>query len=634
MIDVSLNAGKWKVPAKLRYKDDGTIDVLFPFNRFLIAEFKAYEGGRWNPETKCWNIKNSLRNDFQLAYLQGLNPYAWFDRPLIARPEFDRPVKEHQVDLILAGLTYHYQIFAAEMGTGKTLAAIEVMERSGFTDWIWVGPKSALRSVQLDFRKWEAKITPKFLTYDGLKKFISEWPRGKKAPHGLVADESSRCRNPATQRSQAIRELAIGIRGDWGYDEGYVLEMSGTPAPKNPVDWWHQCEIACPGFIKEGTREKFKSRLSISEMRQSIQGGSYPHHVTWLDNEEKCGQCGQPADSFNHTPLSMVTANKFHKYTQSVNEAALLYERMKGLVTVKLKKDCLDLPDKHYDRIIVPPSPSTLRSMSIIQARSKTVISALIGCRQLSDGFQYIDEKMHETDLCPMCHGTGEMEQPVVIKEAQDVGEQDEIEFIEDLCPQCQGSGDIPKYKRETIEVPCPKDDVVRELLDEYDDVGRTVFWGGFEGTIKRLINLTKISGWDYFKVDGKGWETSIDLVGRTKEERELEMLEKFQDPNSPIEKLAFIGQPAAGGMGLTLTRSPMECFFSNDFNAESRGQAEDRIHRIGMDVNRGARIIDLIHLPTDTFVLESLIKKIKLQAMTMGQMNMEMTQYTSERRT
>ena len=74
--------------------------------------------------------------------------------------------------------------------------------------------------------------------------------------------------------------------------------------------------------------------------------------------------------------------------------------------------------------------------------------------------------------------------------------------------------------------------------------------------------------------------------------------------------------------MGLTLTASPSIVYFSNDFNAESRIQSEDRIHRPGMDVNRGATIYDLIHLPTDRTVLDNLRAKRVLQDMTLGSLN------------
>lgn len=71
--------------------------------------------------------------------------------------------------------------------------------------------------------------------------------------------------------------------------------------------------------------------------------------------------------------------------------------------------------------------------------------------------------------------------------------------------------------------------------------------------------------------------------------------------------------------MGLTLTASPAAIFYSNDFKAENRMQAEDRIHRIGMDESRGATIIDLFCLETDRMIYENLLKKKDLQRITMG---------------
>lgn len=85
--------------------------------------------------------------------------------------------------------------------------------------------------------------------------------------------------------------------------------------------------------------------------------------------------------------------------------------------------------------------------------------------------------------------------------------------------------------------------------------------------------------------------------------------------------------------MGLTLTASPSIVYFSNDFNAESRIQSEDRIHRPGMDVNRGATIYDLIHLPTDRTVLENLKAKRVLQDMTLGALNDVLAQVGNEDR-
>ena len=72
----------------------------------------------------------------------GEDVFAWFDRELV-RHEYQRPLMPHQKDLTDAGLTYHFQFWAAEMGTGKTLSAQELIERSGVQDWFWIGPKTS-----------------------------------------------------------------------------------------------------------------------------------------------------------------------------------------------------------------------------------------------------------------------------------------------------------------------------------------------------------------------------------------------------------------------------------------------------------------------------------------------------------
>ena len=73
--------------------------------------------------------------------------------------------------------------------------------------------------------------------------------------------------------------------------------------------------------------------------------------------------------------------------------------------------------------------------------------------------------------------------------------------------------------------------------------------------------------------------------------------------------------------MGLTLTASPSLFYYSNSFNADDRLQSQDRIHRLGMDTNRGATIIDVVHLDIDQYIIDNLERKQKLQNLTMGQL-------------
>ena len=61
-----------------------------------------------------------------------------------------------------------------------------------------------------------------------------------------------------------------------------------------------------------------------------------------------------------------------------------------------------------------------------------------------------------------------------------------------------------------------------------------------------------------------------------------------------------------------------MAVFYSNDFSPESRTQAMARIHRMNMDLNKGATIVDLFHLPTDEKVLNVLKDNRRLERMTL----------------
>lgn len=88
-------------------------------------------------------------------------------------------------------------------------------------------------------------------------------------------------------------------------------------------------------------------------------------------------------------------------------------------------------------------------------------------------------------------------------------------------------------------------------------------------------------------------------------------------EPHS-LGLLAFVAHPGSGGLGLNLTAARENIFFSNDFNAESRWQAEKRSHRMGQ--TRAVRIVDYVHLPTDELVLRNLEKKRALQSVTLGE--------------
>lgn len=633
-VDTKFIAGKYKVPVKLIFDNDKVI-CKFRYNKILIKEIKAFENARWEPEKKHWYFPPTEHNMFQLKYLMGKNVYEPWDKEFIDY-ETSRPLYNHQKEMAAHWLTCHYGIWAAEMGTGKSLAFIDALDHIDDLqdDQVWyIGPKSGVRAVSLELTKWNASITPRMMTYEQFTKMMKTWTDGSRAPRVVIFDESSKLKTPTSQRSRAAMMLATGIREDWG-DKGYIILMTGTPAPKAPTDWFWQCEIARPGFIKEGNIHKFKKRLCIIEERESLTGGTYPHVVTWLNDENKCAKCGELKDHENHNSANLGDPN-WHSFEPTTNEVAYLYERLKGLVLVKKKKDCLDLPEKQYNIIRIKPDPSILRTMKSIKNTVPRAITALTLMRELSDGFQYVETKTGFDITCPRCNGnkivTIKVPDQEVDPMAPNTGEQS-YHDEEITCDTCFGEGVVAQYARDMEEVPCPKDDILLELLDEHESIGRFIAWGGFTGTVDRIVRICHKAAWDVLRVDGRGYcglgykgdvlpDNDLLIAMDASHPRHDELKEKYP-------RLCFVGHPKAGGMALTLTASPTELFFSNDFDGEARMQAEDRFHRAGMDTNRGATVIDLIHLPTDKYVLDNLLNKKSLQNISMGELSKAMEEY------
>jgi SNF2 family DNA or RNA helicase len=606
-----------KVPVKLIWDKD-RIRIQSGYNKTLIDRIKTFDGAKYhgfdevNP-TKDWSIKATERNIFQLMFLEGLNPYERYDKPLLEY-ESKRSLRPYQIDGIRHLITRRQCILGSEMGLGKTLMAIETMEwaaKQGLRNWLWVAPKSVLYANKLEFQKWKAEIMPTFMSYNMFEKCIGD------QYDGVVFDESSRLKNPNAQRSKSAMKLASTIR-NLRNNDGFVILMSGTPAPRNPTDWYWQVEVCCPGFLVEGNIHKFRDRLGLIVKQEGLAGNTFPKLVTWYDKEGLCRTCGMTKDHANHV-IGSIT---YHSFNEAKNEVKVLGERMKGIAIIQLKKDLLNLPDKIYRLIKCDIDSATRRAMTTIAAKAPRAITALNLLRELSDGFQYIEVVTDRMGRCEVCDGVGKITEAIASTSNDGIdvtisGEMQEVtyEMVTIVCPHCKGEGKAPIVERQSQVVKSPKMAVLQDLLDEYSEIGRLVIYGGYQGSVDICTDIAKKAGWNVIQVDGRGWINTMGIKDNT------EVLRAFQENFDDYPLIAFVAQPGAGGMGLTLTASPAIVYYSNDYNAESRMQSEDRIHRLGMDTNAGATIIDIIHLPTDELILQNLKKKRDLQTITTNEL-------------
>jgi hypothetical protein len=625
----------------------------FGFNQGLLEEIKVMRGAKWlgremiDPR-KVWRVDDCRRNNFNILYLEGVNPFKRYQTPLteaklyLPTHKFNHTLKQevliygHQLEMARHMLVRRQCEISGEMGVGKTLSAFLAIENVRPQGCWYIAPKSALASVQLEYWNWGCTSNIEWMTYDEMKKRVSLWSPGVRPPQMVIFDESSKLKTPNAQRSLAAYHLAEAIRDEWG-EHGYVILMSGSPAPKSPLDWYWQCEIACPGYIKEGDINKFQSRIAVMKLIQDVSMKAFMQRQCWKDgNPELCGTCGKPKTDMRHQLVEGYHDFQFDPYTENCSvckqeeihpthykrpdyhqptdlpdEITKLYGRMSGLVYVKFKKDCLDLPEKIYRQIKIKPSLDLIRAARIVQSQAKTAMAQLTLLRELSDGFQYKDTKV-AGDECDFCHGQ---------KTEEYTDDQGNPAIKE--CAMCNGTGNKSKMQREVVEVDSPKLTVISDLLDENEESGRIVLYAGFTASIDRVCAHVRKQGWDFIRVDGRGWYNTINQSWDR-----MDTLKNFQDRNAE-NKIAFIGHPGSAGMGLTLTAASMIVYVSNDFNAESRIQSEDRIHRAGMDVNRGATIVDLLLLPTDYKVLDNLKRKRELQSMSLGELQKAMEEFS-----
>lgn len=599
-------------------------------------EIKALSGAQFKKEyDNAWFVDYNDHNIFCLEYYSGVNVYERWEK--VPNPDdfkFAYPLLPHQRLAAAKWITCRWFIYAGEMGVGKSLASLAALDHIPlFGDVYYIGPNSALQSFQREILKWRPAHRPThYFTYEKLKIHLCSLPDNFRAPQVIIVDESHNVKTSTAQRSKAVKHLADACREEWG-EFSYILLLTGTPAPKSPLDWWHQIEIACPGYIIEGSDKKLGQRLKIIKYRESAMRSystvgnndeeaiqRYPEMIAWLDDENKCAECGRtdpnhPIHVDRHYINPTDNTDTPHAYRKSINEVRALSKRMEGLVLVHLKKDCLSLPEKQYRELRIRPTVQMLRNAELIKTVSERAIQGLEMLRQLSDGFQYSDVEVGFIP-CPVCSASGQVN---LLPDNSGVSAIDSPTIT--TCPKCNGKKQITKYETRPTHIGTPKEPKLLELLEEFEPAGRLVIWAAYTHTIDHLTRLVRQQGWYVLQITGNGF---IPHAPPNDEIPEVGDLLDAMDASHPrrkvlaarYEKVCVIANALAGGQGLTFTASPAAIYYSNSFNGMARFQSEDRIHRAGMDTNRNAQIIDMLMFPQDLVVLQNLKLKKDLQAL------------------
>ena len=289
----------------------------------------------------------------------------------------------------------------------------------------------------------------------------------------LVADESSRIKRPGAKRTKIITKF--------GKQAKYKRIMTGTPVTKGAEDVYSQFKFLDPQILGYDSFYSFKARYCIM-------GGFENREVVSYQNIEE------------------------------------LTRNIEGHSFRVLKKDCLDLPDKIYQRHYVEMTP---KQKKIYQNMKKSFVAELEG--------QTVDAPEAITRL---------------------------LRLQQILCGWFPTEEGISK-----IDDKNPRIEALKEILSDIDS--KVIIWARFKADLRAIERALG--------------DLAVSYHGDvTSDAREL-AVSRFQD--DPKIKY-FIGNPQSGGIGLTLTAADYAIYYSNSFDLEQRMQSEDRCHRIGTKNN------------------------------------------------
>ena len=110
-----------------------------------------------------------------------------------------------------------------------------------------------------------------------------------------------------------------------------------------------------------------------------------------------------------------------------------------------------------------------------------------------------------------------------------------------------------------------PRMEALLELMEDVQ--GQIIIWAKFKEELRQIEEVLKERGYN-----------CRSYTGDTPTEQREKNVDDFQAGLFDV----FIGNAQAAGIGLTLTAAETAIFYSVNYDAELRWQAEDRCHRIG----------------------------------------------------
>lgn len=480
---------------------------------------------------------------------------------ITAKPGLE--AKSHQIIGVDRLLGHSFFALFDEMGAGKTKQVIDAAQllyvRADIDTVIVVCP-AAVRSVWVEPELGQIKLhafdnvpievweyhsrTKKFRlgppSNDPLRFIVTNYDfiRSQERLDGLTAmmgpgtmlvvDESSAVKSHKSLQTKAVMKLRKMC--------SRVVLLNGTPIANNPLDMYAQGNIMSPNILELKTFSHFKAKYCIM-------GGFLQKQVVGWQNLED------------------------------------MQRRFAPYVLRRLKKDCLDLPEKLSPAVIsVPLTPATwviykqMRDDLVsyltdeVAAVARHAAVKAIRLSQVTSGFL---GGLEELARDPNAIHDDQTE----LDDALDYTDSGTISELTGLSTSHSGG----------LAVKLPTREISREKLDAFldwyhiaisqDKNLKLLVWCRFRAELARLVKEFQLV---HPKVEvGTIWGTQK----RDEREHALRLLDPRTAPSGPV---LVVGTPQTGSMGLNLTAAHTVVYVSNDYSLKTRLQSEDRVHRPG----------------------------------------------------
>lgn len=330
----------------------------------------------------------------------------------------------------------------------------------------------------------------------------------------LVADESILLKNKGAQQSKAFKELRKRA--------GRVVLLNGTPFGESPLDLLNQANLLHPSILDCPYKTQFYSRYA-----QITNVKGYPEVERWKNLDD-------------------------------------LQRRLAPYVLRRLKKDCLDLPEKMPAvPLEVRLTPKTWRAYkdmkkdmllwlgTNVAATASQAMAKALRLGQITSGF------------------VGGVEEVINYDEIE-VGDRPEW-----LAPaQTSARAEV----QPVIEVGREKLDTVIDFLRDHmqqEENFKLLVWCRFRPEMLRMVREITALG-----LHAPGHVSYI-AGGQSRAERDaaLRLLHPRTSPDAPV---FVVGTYGTGSMGLNFTACHTVINCSYDYSLVKYTQSEDRVHRPG----------------------------------------------------